>query len=138
MGMFKSYVDLKAMTKEIADSRPPGSASERALERFQAANAQMAEMAARATAAPASAGQLHDGTGATATITGIRDTGQQINQQPIVDIDTVVLVRGRAPFPATHREVVPLHLLARFQVGATIGIRIGDAPADATIDWARC
>ena len=138
MGIFKSYGDLKTMTKEIADSRPPGSASERALERVQAANAQIAEMAARATAPPMQAAHPHDGTGATATITGLKDTGQQINHQPIVDIDTVVLVPGRAPFPATHREVVPLHLLARFQVGATMGIRIGNSPADATIDWARC
>ncbi len=138
MGIFKSYGDLKTLTKEISDSRPPGSPSERALAQFQAANAQMAEMAARAVAQPASTGGAGETSVATATIIRVQDTGQQINLQPIVQIDTVVLVPGRAPFPAIVREVVPPHMLARFQVGATIAMNVGDVPSDAKIDWARC
>jgi sRNA-binding protein len=133
MGIFKSYGELKTMTKEISNAQPAGSQSERALERVKAANAQMAQMAASVTAQPA-AGRA----AATATIINVQDTGQRINMQSILQIDTVVLVPGQAPFPATHRELVPPQSLSRIQVGATIAMNAGATPAEATIDWARC
>lgn len=132
MGLFTSYREIKGLTKEIASARGDESQSHRALAGLQAANANMAQMAAQ-IAGPAVA----TGTHGTATITGVRNTGRLINMQPILQLDLLVHVPGRVPMPASRDELIAPHLLARAQIGASVGVIVGSAPEDITLDWAR-
>ena len=132
MGLFKSYRQITSLTKEIAGARGDESQSQRALAGFQAASANMAKMANQVSGSTPGRG-----TPGTATITGVRNTGQLINMQPILQIELVVQVPGRVPMPITRDELMAPHLLARAQVGASVGVIVGSAPDDITIDWTR-
>src|SRR5207248_6058265 len=55
----------------------------------------------------------------TATITGLTQTGLFVNNNPEVKLDLQVSTPGRMPYPATHKEIVPLILLGQLAVGAT-------------------
>jgi hypothetical protein len=64
-----------------------------------------------------------------ATITGVRETGASINENPVVEFDLRVLVDGRDPYPVTHRQVVSRLVVGNFGAGATVPVRVD--PGDA-------
>ena len=64
----------------------------------------------------------------TATVTGIRDTGLTVNENPQVELDLQVSVDGGAPYAVTHRQVVSRVAIPAFQPGATVPVRVD--PAD--------
>lgn len=65
---------------------------------------------------------------AQATVQAVRDTGMTINQNPQVEFDLLVAVDNREPYEVTHRQVVSRLVLANFQPGASIPVRVD--PAD--------
>lgn len=70
------------------------------------------------------------------TVTGLRQTGMYMNENPQVETTLLVQVPGRAPFEAKRKEFVPLILLSRLGVGSQLPVKVD--PADTTkviIDW---
>jgi hypothetical protein len=79
---------------------------------------------------------LATGLDATATITGLTQTGVSMNDNPQVEIALSVQVPGKAAYPATRREFVPLILLARLTPGASLPVTVDPAdPQAVIIDW---
>jgi hypothetical protein len=131
MGLFKSYREIGAITKELEAGRGGQSQSQQALARLQEGQQRMAA-AAQAMSQP-----VLDGTPGSATIIGVRDSGQSINMQSILQIDMVVVVAGRAALPLTRDEMVPSVHLARARVGAVVPVSVGAHPTQIALDWAR-
>jgi hypothetical protein len=65
-----------------------------------------------------------------ATVEALRETGLTVNENPQLEFDLRVTVDGGAPYPVTHRQVVSRLVIANFQPGASIPVRID--PADRT------
>ncbi|MDO8185678.1 hypothetical protein Q5424_23505 [Conexibacter sp. JD483] len=65
-----------------------------------------------------------------ATVESLRDTGMTINDNPQIEFDLLVTVDGREAYPVTHRQAVSRLVLANFQPGASIPVRVD--PADPT------
>lgn len=65
-----------------------------------------------------------------ATVESLRDTGMTINDNPQIEFDLLVTVESRDPYPVTHRQAVSRLVLANFQPGASIPVRVD--PADPT------
>jgi hypothetical protein len=79
---------------------------------------------------------LASGVAGTARITGLRQTGLYLNEQPQVEMQLSVQLPARAPYPATRKEFVPLILLARLTAGAPLPVRVDPAdPGSIVIDW---
>jgi len=69
-------------------------------------------------------------------ITGLRQTGLSMNDQPQVEITLNVQVEGRAPYTVTRKEYVPMMLLGTLTSGAPLPVRVDPAdPEDLTIEW---
>jgi len=81
---------------------------------------------------------LSGGLDGTATIVGLTQTGLYVNEQPQIKMDLQVACEGRAPYAATHKEIVPLMLLSKVENGATLPVKVSaNDPNDVAIDWAR-
>lgn len=65
-----------------------------------------------------------------ATVEALRETGLTVNENPQLEFDLRVTVDGGAPYSVTHRQVVSRLVIANFQPGASIPVRID--PADRT------
>lgn len=77
------------------------------------------------------------GLAGTATVTGLTQTGMSLNDQPQVDMELLVSIPDRAPYPARRKEFVPLILLGRLSSGAPLPVRVDPAdPQRVVIDWA--
>ncbi len=77
------------------------------------------------------------GLAGTATVTGLTQTGMQLNDQPQVKIDLLVSIPGREPYAASRKEFVPLILLGRLGSGVPLPVKVDPAdPQDVIIDWA--
>jgi hypothetical protein len=76
------------------------------------------------------------GLAGTATVTGLTQTGMALNDQPQIDMELLVSIPGRAPYPAHRTEFVPLILLARLSSGQPLPVRVdpGD-PQNVIVDW---
>ena len=69
-------------------------------------------------------------------VTAITQTGTMINHQPVIVIDMLVTVQGRAPYAARVKEPVPLILLNR--LGGSLPVRVDPARPDrVVIQWDR-
>ena len=76
------------------------------------------------------------GLAGTATVTGLTQTGMQLNDQPQVKIDLLVSIPGRAPYAASRKEFVPLILLGRLGSGVPLPVKVDPTdPQDVIIDW---
>jgi hypothetical protein len=72
---------------------------------------------------------------ATGQITGLTQTGMQVNEQPVIAIEMLVHAQGRAAYPVRVREVVPLLLLGSLQQGS-LPLRVDPAKPDrVVIQW---
>lgn len=112
MGLFKDLRNVSKMGKEISKDFDPAA-------QMRAANAQMQQMTAQNQLAAT-------GLVATATVNALRDTGTQINYQPVLEVDVTVFPAGGAPFPAT--ATVNGHaILATLTPGSTVSVRYDPA-----------
>jgi hypothetical protein len=59
-----------------------------------------------------------------AVITAIRDTGMTVNDNPRVSLTLEVTVGDKAPYTATHDQVISRIAVAGFQPGATVPVRV--------------
>jgi hypothetical protein len=71
---------------------------------------------------------MANGRAGAATITGLRDTGVTINDNPTVELDLSVSLDGGEPYAVTHRQTISRIAIASFQPGATVPVRVD--PAD--------
>jgi len=59
-----------------------------------------------------------------ATITAVRDTGVQVNNMPMLEIELQVSLEGREPYTASVRQVVQHCALAQAQPGMKVPVRV--------------
>ncbi len=118
MGIFKDLKRTYDKSKDMQDSMPPVKDQMAAgLANMKAMSASMAQMnAALDPSAPSST--------VDATVVSVRDTGAQLNYQPVVEIALLVPAPTGATYPVTVSQPVPLSSLARVQPGATIPVRV--------------
>lgn len=60
----------------------------------------------------------------TATVSGVRQTGTLVNNNPECELDLQVVVDGGAPYAVTHRQVLAIVALPGFQPGASVPVRV--------------
>ncbi|MDH3752300.1 MAG: hypothetical protein OEU32_00405 [Acidimicrobiia bacterium] len=79
---------------------------------------------------------LQEGEPARAVITGMRETGTTVNENPMVSFDLDVTRPGQAPYPVTTKQMLPRLLLGRVQPGLHLGVSVlPDEPSKVAIDW---
>jgi len=116
MGFFKDVRQLSKMGKEMSKDFDPAS-------QLRDASNQMRQMAAQNEL-------LVTGTPAEATVIALRDTGMEVNLQPVIEVDLTVFPAAGVAFPAT--ATMQGHAqLATLSRGATVRVRYD--PADPTI-----
>ena len=125
MGFLKDINTLKKQAKEIDKTFDPGAQMREGKQRMAAAQ----EMMAQQTAAMQLATTGED---ATAQVVAARDTGTQINLQPILEIDLLVMRDGQPPYPATVRQMVAQAQLGLIAAGSTVSVRV-DPTNPATV-----
>lgn len=129
MGLFKDLAKLHQQGKEISAGWDPAAQMREASAAMTQAQAMMDMGAQRATGTAAMSG-----TPTTATLSAVSHTGQMYNHAPVLKMDLLVMMNG-IPTPVTVSEVVPLHLLAKAQVGNQIRVKVGATPEDLYLDW---
>jgi hypothetical protein len=117
MGFLKDINTLKKQAKEIDKTFDPGAQMREGKQRMAAAQ----EMLAQQTAAMQLATTGED---AQAQVVAARDTGTQINLQPVLEIDLLVMRDGQPPYPATVRQMVPQSQLGLIAAGSTVSVRV--------------
>jgi len=76
------------------------------------------------------------GLAGTAQIVGMTQTGMYLNENPQIGLQLNVTVPGRNPYQVEVRQFVPLMLLMRLQVGATLPVKVDQQdPSKVVIDW---
>jgi hypothetical protein len=60
----------------------------------------------------------------TATVSGVRQTGIFVNNNPECELDLQVVVDGGVPYEVTHRQVLAMVALPGFQPGASVPVRV--------------
>ena len=129
MGFLKDLKDLNAKSKEVSADFDPAA-------QMREASAARAAMTAMLEQQTLSARLASTGESATAQVTALRDTTQQVNAQPVVEIELLVFPTGRPPYPVTVRQVVLLTQLARLTPGSRLSVKIDPAALEAIwIDW---
>ena len=129
MGFFKDMRDVSKMGKEMSAAaggwKNPADAMKEAQAKLAGAN----EMMARAN----QAAQISmTGLDATATITGIQQVGQ-INFDPLVEFQVLIMRDGAAPYPATVKQQVPSVQFARVSSATTLPAKVDQN--DPTLIW---
>ena len=130
MGMFRSMRQLQKQANEIDKTWDPGAQMAAGMEQMRAAQEQMAQQTQAANIAMT-------GVDATATITGVQQTGAMVNFQPTMQIDMTVLPDGLPPYPASVTQVVEQHFLMKAVPGASVPIKVDPSnPGSIWINWA--
>ena len=60
----------------------------------------------------------------TATVTGLSETGTEINNAPVVELDLQVTVGGGEPYQVKHCQLIAHSALANFQPGKSFSVRV--------------
>ena len=60
----------------------------------------------------------------TATVTGLTETGTEMNGAPVMELDLSVTVGGGEPYPVKHRQLIAHSALANFQPGKSFSVRV--------------
>jgi hypothetical protein len=144
MGMFKDMKEMMQVVrsdelkelKRKADAQPRASmmdglrAANEAMDQvphWQAQGAAMQEMFGD----PTSAGALYNnGLQGNATVNSITETGQMINNAPVCELGLTIQVPGKEPYQITHRQLLALSVLPRYQPGCMFSVRVD--PNDPT------
>lgn len=130
MGFFKDIRKLQKQAKEIDRTFDPGAQMAQSLQAMQAASAVMEQQTAAARLAV-------EGEPAAAQVNLARETGQMLNNQPIVELNLLVFLEGRPPYPVTAQQIVPLAQVGRLIPGSRLAVKVDPkAPATIWIDWA--
>ena len=133
MGFMKDIKKLSDQGKALQKQYPVQDQLANAQASMANANAMMANMA-QASAAATQA--ITNGVDATATITAARQTGTQVNFNPVVELDLLVMMPSGIPMPVTRQEAVPQLNLARCQPGANLKVKVEPSnPNGLWIDW---
>ena len=120
MGFLKDINTLKKQAKEIDKTFDPGAQMREGKLRMAAAQEMMAQQTAAISLATT-------GEDATAQVVAARDTGTQINLQPVLEIDLLVMRDGQPPYPATVRQMVAQAQLGLIAAGSTVTVRVDPA-----------
>ena len=129
MGFFRSVRQLNVEAKDVRRDWDPVAQVRRGTQLMQAATAQLAEQNAAAHLA-------ETGMPGTASIVAVRDGGTRINHEPLVELDLLVTLPGRPPYPLTLNTVVPLIGQSRLQPGGVVAVRVDPArPGLAAVMW---
>jgi hypothetical protein len=130
VGFFKDIRKLQTQAKEAQKTFDPGAQMAQSLQAMQAASAVMEQQTVAARLAV-------EGEPATAQVNLARDTGQLLNNQPIVEIGLLVFLEGQPPYPLTVREIVPLTQLGRLTPGSQLSVKVDPKVRETLwIDWA--
>jgi hypothetical protein len=134
MGMFRNMKDafevvrsddLKELKKK-ADAQPKSSP----LDAVKAANEGMDAALAMQNASGLSANPMENmatmagGLMGTATVTALTETGTEVNNAPVVELDLSVTVGGGEPYPVKHRQLIAHSALVNFQPGKSFSVRV--------------
>ena len=131
MGMFKDMKEafgvirsdeLKELKKK-ADAQPKVSM----MDGIRAANEAMdnVPLYQEQAAAMQGAGAMYaTGVAGNATVTAISETGQMINNAPVMELDLQVSVPGKEPYPVKHRQLVALSQIPNFQPGKSFPVHV--------------
>jgi hypothetical protein len=123
MGMFSDYRQIKQTAKQLTPPEHRG-----VVGGFRAARDGMAtaNQALQSVAALQESNALLGAAGrpGQATVTGLRDTGTTVNDNPYVELDLLVAADGLAPYPATISQVVSRIALPQLQPGCAVRVRI--------------
>jgi hypothetical protein len=130
MGFLKDLRDLNKKSKEVSADFDPAAQMRQASETMAAMSQMMEQQTLGAHLAST-------GEPATAQVIALRDTAQQVNAQPVVEIDLLVFPTGRPPYPVTVSQIVQLSQIARLTPGSRLTVKIDPAEVEAIwIDWA--
>jgi hypothetical protein len=130
MGMFRSMRQLQKQANEIQKDWDPGAQMAAGMDQMRAAQEMMAQQTQAANVAMS-------GVDATATITGVQQTGAMVNYQPTMQIEMTVLPDGLPPYPASVTQVVEQHFLVKAVPGASVPIKVDpNDPGSIWINWA--
>lgn len=133
MGFMKDLKKLSDQGKEMREKYPVQDQLANAQASMANANAMMANMASASAAATQA---MTNGVDATATITAARQTGTQMNFNPVIELDLLVMMPSGIPMPVTRQETVAQLHLARCQVGANLRVKVEPTnPNSLWIDW---
>jgi hypothetical protein len=128
MGMLGDYRSIMKQSKALRANQDVGASMADMNSQLAALNASMANTAQGRA--------VSDGVRCQATVTAVRRTGAVINMAPSCELQLLVMVPGRPPFPVTRTEIVPLLHVARALPGQQLGVRVmADDPDDLFIDW---
>ncbi len=108
MGLFKNLRQLSKMSNEIAKDFDP-------VAQMRDASGRMQQMAAQNEL-------LVNGTAADATVVALRDTGMEVNLQPVLEVDLTVFPAAGPPFAATTTTQGHAQL-ATLTPGSTVRVR---------------
>lgn len=76
------------------------------------------------------------GVAGTATITGMRQTGVTLNEQPQVELQLSVTTSMHGAYPVTVKEYVPLMMLGTLSSGRPLPVKVDPAnPQRVIIEW---
>jgi len=121
MGMFKSMKDMVdvARSDELKEARQAAQAMPKTsmMDALRTGNAAMQQ----GTEAQK---LLTNGLQGEATVVSIADTGTLLNNSPVIGFELDVTVQGRASYRVAHQQMVPAMMLASYQPGATLPVRV--------------
>lgn len=130
MGVFKDLRTLSAQGKEMRNNAPPMK------DKMANMSAKMAEANAMMAGMTQGAAVMTNGTAAVATITSARQTGAQINFNPVVELELLVMLPTGVPMQVTRQEPVQQLHLGRCQPGLRLNVRVDPNDTNSLwIDW---
>ena len=133
MGMFRDMKDAFGVLRsdELKEIKRKADAQPRAnmMEGIRAANEAMdyapGMQAQYAGMTPAAGpGVYAGGIAGTATLNSLADTGVMINNAPVLEMDLMVNVPGRAPYNVKHKQVVSHAALPGFTPGRAFTVHV--------------
>jgi hypothetical protein len=126
--------ELKELKKK-ADAQPKRSM----MDGIRAANeamdaAPMWQEQAQQMQGMAAGGMYATGVAGNATVTAINDSGTMINNAPVMELDLMVTVPGKEPYPVKHRQLIALAQIPNFQPGKMFPVHVDQTdPSKLTI-----
>jgi hypothetical protein len=118
MGIFKDVRKLQKAGKEMSAGYDP-------VAQMKAASAQMQQVTKQQQL-------VTDGTAATATVNALRDTGSEINMQPLTAVEITIFPAGMPPFPSS-MSVVGHAALSGLAVGSRINVKYDPADPNTAV-----
>jgi hypothetical protein len=119
--MFKDLYKINKAAGEIGKTWDPAAQMRRGMAQMQVAQQALAQQTSAFTLS-------ETGERAEAQVLAARDTGTQLNLQPMFELDLLVTRPGLPPYPVTIRQVVALAQIGQVTPGATLPVVID--PAD--------